>query len=168
MFGIPGVQHLPFLKGILSGQYLYTFLCICTYFQLAILCFQAKSRETGGAFELCQEGSSRLLFLSVWNLEYNESIATVACTKVLVQIQRERAPPGHPPAPRFVAFRGQAFCSLSSVLLTATLCPLSATAPSFLVGFCVPGRNLFQPRNKDHTLGENMYFSCAHEEVFVL
>lgn len=54
VFGIPGVQHMPFSKGILSGEYSHTFVCVC----LASLCvcrsFQAQPEKTGGACELSQ------------------------------------------------------------------------------------------------------------------
>lgn len=29
VFGIPGVQNMPFSKGILSGEYSHTFACMC-------------------------------------------------------------------------------------------------------------------------------------------
>lgn len=66
-----------------------------------------------------------------------------------------------------MAFPTQAFRSLSFPFLrasvTTTLCRLSATAPSFLVGFCIPGRNLFQPRNKDQTSSGrvHVFFICV-------
>lgn len=47
---------------------------------------------------------------------------------------------------------------------TTTLCRLSAAAPSFLLGVCVPGRSLFQPsiENKDRTSSGRVpvFFIC--------
>lgn len=47
VFGIPGVQHMPFSKGILSGEYSHTFVCKCLLSWLLCVCcsFQAQPEK---------------------------------------------------------------------------------------------------------------------------